>query len=92
MDHGPADDPRAPAVPLGSETTLKILALGLLTMVLACPRAAAAQNPDELAKQTQNPIASLVSVPFQANCDFGLGDRDATGTAPCQGAEVAGRV
>ena len=40
----------------------------------------AGQTPDELAKQTQNPVASLISVPLQGNWDFGLGDRDATGT------------
>jgi hypothetical protein len=33
-----------------------------------------------LAKQQQNPISSLISVPLQGNWDFGLGDRDATGT------------
>ena len=48
------------------------------TFGLASP--AAAQDADALAKQTQNPVASLISVPFQANWDFGLGDRDATGT------------
>ena len=49
-------------------------------MLLALPAPAAAQSADELAKQTQNPIANLISVPFQGNWDFGLGDRDATGT------------
>jgi hypothetical protein len=38
------------------------------------------QNADELAKQTQNPISTLISVPFQANWDMGIGDREATGT------------
>jgi hypothetical protein len=30
---------------------------------------AVAQSADELARQTQNPVASLISVPFQANWD-----------------------
>jgi len=33
-----------------------------------------------LAKQQQNPIASLISVPMQGNWDFGVGDREATRT------------
>jgi len=41
---------------------------------------APAQNAEALAKQTQNPVSSLISVPFQANWDFGLGDTDATST------------
>jgi hypothetical protein len=52
----------------------------LVVMLLALPSPAAAQTADELAKQTQNPVASLISVPLQGNWDFGLGDRDAAGT------------
>jgi len=43
------------------------------------PKVATDQATD-LAKQQQNPISSLISVPLQGNWDFGLGDRDATGT------------
>jgi hypothetical protein len=57
-----------------------MLSLSALAMLLVVPPPAAAQTADELAKQTQNPVASLISVPLQGNWDFGLGDRDATGT------------
>lgn len=57
----------------------KMPALIAVASLLLLPPSAAAQSPDELAKQTQNPIASLISVPLQGNWDFGLGDRDATG-------------
>ena len=44
------------------------------------PPKAGTDQATALAKQQQNPIASLISVPLQGNWDFGLGDRDATGT------------
>ena len=33
---------------------------------------------EELAKESQNPIANLISVPFQNNFNFGVGPNDAT--------------
>ena len=51
-----------------------------LAMLLAVAARGAAQDASELAKQTQNPVASLISVPLQGNWDFGLGEREATGT------------
>ncbi|UCF19080.1 MAG: neuromedin U [Gemmatimonadota bacterium] len=38
----------------------------------------AQQSADELAQKAANPIADLMSVPFQNNTDFGLGDFDRT--------------
>jgi hypothetical protein len=60
---------------------VKRLLTGVMSIVLIAAAAPLfAQTADELAKQTQNPVASLISLPFQGNWDFGLGDRDATGT------------
>ena len=59
--------------------TTRVL-LSVVSTLLVLPAPAAAQTADELAKQTQNPVASLISVPLQGNWDFGLGDRDAVGT------------
>jgi hypothetical protein len=57
-----------------------LVRLAAVCFVLGASRPALAQTADELAKQTQNPVASLISVPFQGNWDFGIGDREATGT------------
>lgn len=50
------------------------------SLLLLLPTIAAAQSADDLAKQTQNPVASLISVPLQGNWDFGLGEREAVAT------------
>src|ERR1035438_9613330 len=39
---------------------------------------AAASNAEELRKQSQNPIANLISVPIQENFNFGIGPADRT--------------
>lgn len=55
-------------------------ALTAVALLMLLPAVAAAQDADELARQTQNPVASLISVPLQGNWDFGVGDRDAAAT------------
>jgi hypothetical protein len=39
---------------------------------------AADDSETELAKKTQNPVADLISVPFQSNFNFNTGTKDAT--------------
>lgn len=58
----------------------------ILSVILAagcfCVSLANAQDgtneEEELAKKTQNPIASMVSLPLQYNLDFGIGSQNAT--------------
>jgi hypothetical protein len=78
--------------PIGSRKRIgQRIVLGLMMVVMAWPIPTDVQGagqppapPDgeatALAKETQNPVSSLITVPLQGNWDFGLGDRDATGT------------
>ena len=52
------------------------LVLSLCFLAAVIPTLRAEENAEELAKKLNNPVASLVSVPFQNNFDFG-GDNDA---------------
>lgn len=54
------------------------LAVLLLAAPLAAQNAAPANDTEALAKATQNPVASLISVPFQNNTNFAIGPYDRT--------------
>lgn len=48
-----------------------------LILLLSPAWAGATEGDQELAKTSQNPIGSLISVPFENNFDFGVGPEDA---------------
>ena len=57
--------------------TIKTLLLTVVMLValvlIAAPAWAAEQSEEELAKAAQNPIANMISVPFQNNTNYGYG-------------------
>ncbi len=55
----------------------RVVAVSLVGFILL-PTAGHAQEDVDLAHQTQNPVADLISVPFQNNTNFGLGPNDRT--------------
>ena len=52
----------------------KVSAIFLAVILFACPVSA----DQDLAKQAQNPIANMISLPFQNNTNFGIGPDDET--------------
>jgi hypothetical protein len=57
--------------------TRRIMAALCLALALGIDQTLAANESEtELAKKTQNPVADLISVPFQNNFNFGAGSKD----------------
>ncbi len=83
--------------------TFAVAAAILATSVLVAQPAAAQSTQEgefqkdvELAKQAQNPLANLISLPFQNNTFFGVGPEDAVANdlniQPVYPIEIAGKV
>ena len=61
-----------------------VVGMAAMAAILACgsqalaqePQAGAAGNAEELARAAQNPIAAMISIPFQNNMNFGYGPND----------------
>ena len=67
------------AQPNRARKTTRVLALAQLTLAVALASPARAEmSKEELAKLSQNPIANLISVPFQNNTNFSYGPQDGT--------------
>jgi hypothetical protein len=63
---------------MGVATRITVLVLCLITVLTTAPLWAAEESATDLAKKTQNPVADLISVPFQNNLNFSAGPNDAT--------------
>ena len=57
---------------------LALAAVLVLSPMLHAQEAPAADDETALAKKTQNPVADLISVPFQNNFNFNTGPEDKT--------------
>jgi hypothetical protein len=60
--------------------TRAIASLALAALMFSGTALAQEHNADELAKRVSNPVAALISVPFQLNPDFGIGPANGTRT------------
>ena len=60
------------------KTIQYILVTGLIFFLLCGIAMPGEQSNQDLAKATQNPVADLISLPFQNNTNFGIGPNDET--------------
>ena len=61
---------------IGALTTARVLIAALAVALSVTATPASAQDTSDLARQAQNPVASLISVPFQNNFNFDVGPRE----------------
>ena len=54
----------------------RLLAVSTAVLALVAVSAAQPAREEELAKETQNPVSELISVPFESNFNFGVGPND----------------
>jgi hypothetical protein len=64
--------------PMHVTTRILVPVWCLVAVLMTVPLWAAEDSATELAKKTQNPVADLISVPFQNNFNFSAGPNDAT--------------
>jgi hypothetical protein len=60
------------------KTTSLFVALSLAFVIIGGPVFGQEASQSDLAKQAQNPIANLISLPLQNNTNFGIGPDDET--------------
>ena len=59
--------------------------IGALASITAnAPEEKASSDAAELARKLSNPIANLISVPFQNNTDYGIGTNNGSNVSPVQ--------
>lgn len=54
----------------------RLLAVSTAVLALVAVSAAQPASEENLAKETQNPVSDLISVPFESNFNFGVGPND----------------
>lgn len=54
----------------------RLLAVSTAVLALVAVSAAQPASEEDLAKETQNPVSDLISVPFESNFNFGVGPND----------------
>jgi Putative MetA-pathway of phenol degradation len=63
---------------LNSWNTIKVKIVVIVTcLILSISTFAKADEQEDLAKESQNPIGNIISLPFENNFDFGVGPEDA---------------